>query len=160
MRPRHGARKVIRKALLILSIVGLALSITLLGLSYLRISYVSDSLHVMLARGGVEYSATTGDSWYGSWGKGLYCKGYDGLATTFDLLSSKTYSGTRLDDWSVHVPLVPVVFMLAVSTMILAWPDIRQYRRNRRGQCVYCGYDLRGSTDQCPECGQTRETAT
>lgn len=29
-----------------------------------------------------------------------------------------------------------------------------EYRRSR-GLCVNCGYDLRGSTDLCPECGAT-----
>ena len=29
----------------------------------------------------------------------------------------------------------------------------KQARRRRSGQCVACGYDLRASTEHCPECG-------
>jgi len=51
---------------------------------------------------------------------------------------------------------VPHWFILLLSVLMFT----RGFRRNRllrhrrrRGLCLTCGYDLRGSTERCPECG-------
>lgn len=45
------------------------------------------------------------------------------------------------------LPLIPA--------FCLARRPVRRFVRRRRGQCVYCGYDLRGSiSGRCPECGK------
>lgn len=36
----------------------------------------------------------------------------------------------------------------------MARKEWRQYRRRKLGLCLACGYDLRGSSNQCPECGR------
>jgi len=56
-----------------------------------------------------------------------------------------------------HYVLIPywlllVVFGFAPVRVGLIW--IRRRRRRRRGLCPNCAYDLRGSTERCPECGE------
>jgi len=55
----------------------------------------------------------------------------------------------------VRVPLWgPIVLLLVYPAISLARGPIRRRRRRRKGLCVCCGYDLRGSTSGvCAECG-------
>jgi hypothetical protein len=54
---------------------------------------------------------------------------------------------------------VPYWLILVLSSTLCIWParlliiKLQRIRRARRRQCLYCGYDLRGSTDVCAECG-------
>ena len=53
---------------------------------------------------------------------------------------------------SVPIPFVVAVFA-AYPTIAFIRGPLRRWRRRRKGLCVECGYDLRGSMERCPECG-------
>jgi hypothetical protein len=49
--------------------------------------------------------------------------------------------------------LVMAIWVLLFAGTLASYrPWLRRFRR-RRGLCTRCGYDLRGSTNRCPECG-------
>ena len=53
-------------------------------------------------------------------------------------------------------PLIGVTAGVAHALVVNARYD----RRERRGLCVICGYDLRASSERCPECGTARTGST
>ena len=64
--------------------------------------------------------------------------------------------GSNLFDMPFAAAGVPLWFLFPILAVV-TWRSVavigRRYRRCRLGLCPVCGYDVRGITTRCPECG-------
>jgi len=80
------------------------------------------------------------------------------LVAMFTVATILIVYGKSFDDIAGHYTIGTVTFIL-FGISFWAWlvrRDIRRNRRDRRkakGLCPCCGYDLRETRSQCPECG-------
>jgi hypothetical protein len=54
-------------------------------------------------------------------------------------------------EWAFPMELPAILF--AAFPALAIRRALRRRNRRRRGRCLQCGYDLRASTERCPECG-------
>ena len=147
----------IRKTLTILSLIGLLLSGGLWGVSYMKIGYADGDLYVLLFEGGLEceYIPGSGEVGVSEW---LHF-GFHDFRTRWDYQSDFTCLRWGINLWTVFIPLwIPTAVFGVLFISCRSFHFYHRHKRRRLSLCVKCGYDLRGSKEQCPECGTALET--
>jgi hypothetical protein len=71
----------------------------------------------------------------------------------FWILKDYWIVGSRAVVVPFYAPTI-VCFILAIPTLLLARSSAVKAYRRRHGLCLGCGYDLRETTERCPECGR------
>ena len=161
----------LRRALTILSLTGLLLSVGLWGVSYHGIMYVGDVHSCLLANGTISAqfksfaSVRARESYLQSSTATLPTRWVWGIIVPPSF--SPMWFPTWESHWLANNPYRPKVTAVSlpmwISTaallivFVLLYAPIRGERRRRKrkklGLCLKCGYDLRASKDICPECG-------
>ncbi len=75
-----------------------------------------------------------------------FAVGHFGCSFHYVRYASTTYRYFICPFWMLQA----VAALLVVAAFV---PLRRRIHRQRRGLCIFCAYDLRATTDRCPECG-------
>ena len=160
----------IRKTLTILSLIGLLLSVGLWGVSFvgmgfyekfsnplLRVSWLAKgSLHISTIKltNHQAYAPAVESRFFIILGGNFRIA--PNKKTTWHLLPVFVRTGPP-GEWRMSAPLYIGILLFGAYPLWMALPFRRRRKRKKLGLCVKCGYDLRGSKERCPECGQEFE---
>jgi hypothetical protein len=73
---------------------------------------------------------------------------YNGFPAFFRYVRWPTHS-----TWVITIPIPFLMLFTSVLPVLYVWGWRAAQRRDTRGLCPICGYDLRASPIRCPECG-------
>src|SRR5262245_40449774 len=145
----------LRRILLILSIVGLVGSTLLWGLSFFSLHIPpTKNCSVSLVYGSIDMSYVySGPGYFQGFDTRWFSDGF-----MFDqdwIPYFRAYLGDFVGFTLILPMWVPTLIFLS-TTSVCVISRRRIDRRARLGLCPRCGYDLRGSPAACPECGHER----
>ncbi len=153
--------EMLRKTVTILSLIGLLLSVGAWGVSYYALGFSADVLiderhhEFGLGEGTFFYNLITDNCIPSSSNRILWRSNrFHGFRTRW----WGEYQEIIPGHWRVFIPLWMPSGLFAISLMLCCLPLGRRRKRKKLGLCIKCGYDLRGSKDRCPECGNEFET--
>ncbi len=148
----------VRRALTILSLIGLLLSVTLWGMgSFYALAYISETYTIGVedcafvisayARGSLPSDDFPADDFGLYWRKRRTAWFRVEMPQYLDFRPAGGVGALKLPLW------IPTVAFAIGSISFILIPLHRRRKRDKLGLCVKCGYDLRGSNARCPECG-------
>jgi hypothetical protein len=123
---------------------------------------------------GFDHLAEPPRAWAGSGADPTFSPFYVGAAEAEYLPAEFVHAGFAISSWrfrnlgewgrtDVYGAPAGVLAIVMCPLPLLAWARHRgRYRQRQRvsaGQCAACGYDVRSSTERCPECGTERPVA-
>ncbi|MCH8852189.1 MAG: hypothetical protein IID41_05995 [Planctomycetes bacterium] len=146
----------LRRALTILSLIGLLLSVGLWGLSCWGISYKAQTGAFVTVIYGSLIIANH-DAPISADAAGWHSLGDFTFFTEMGWPAAFRYPNFP-GDWEVWMPLWIPTVVFGFSAAPLCWPVFLRRKRKKLGLCLKCGYDLRASKERCPECGTEFET--
>jgi hypothetical protein len=79
---------------------------------------------------------------------------YHGFSLIWRVANHPPPDPTTLVTRAVAVPHWFAALVLSLPALLRFGRFIRGRRRQRRGMCAGCGYDLRATPEKCPECGR------
>ena len=138
----------IRKTLTIFSLIGLLLSLWLCGVTpFMTVQCQSDS--------GWYMGAFQGTLVIGKAPAGRYacCLSVDHSWAAWGVPEHVIKWWPRFHRGILILPLWLSVLLFGGGAAVYGLPILRRCERKKLGLCLRCGYDLRGSTVRCPECG-------
>lgn len=145
----------LRKILLILSLIGLFLTIGSWAASFFNLWYVNSSSPRSSIRWGygcIGYVEADSDPRLPVF-TGWNLKGFSRVGIV-SLPSYQAHPGL----FKLYIPLWMPMILFGWSAWILYRPISSRRRRQRAGLCVKCGYSLTGLTEpRCPECSMPFE---
>ena len=159
----------LRKNLTTFSLIGLLLSVGLWGVSYVNCACVVDQksagcVEVALHYGTLMTFLHDNKARLRDESVRCFCHGFQDQdfwtnwsgrmnVVTPGIAGYRSYHFYAPPTGNLCIPLWFPTLLFGVWPVWLLLPFRRRRKRKKLGLCVKCGYDLRGSTDRCPECG-------